>query len=875
MTQTAINSPVAFGKQLRLLRRRARLTQAELGIAVGYSDAQICRLETGRRPPDLTTLIALFLPALDIEAQSHEAQQLLELAAVAREGLIAEPANTPNNAPPSQNQTTSFLASHLPNPTSHFLGRNAEQQQILQWLKHPTIRLISLVGLAGIGKTQLALHCLHQFASQTTQQCVFVDLVSANDPESMIRAINKALDLSESPDEQPLSLTISQLQQHPSCLLLDNCEQIQAASRVISHLLREVPTLTLIVTSQLALRLSSEHVLQLTPLAVPNLLALPPLAELAQIEAMALLLARLQVHNPKLELNEKNALALAALCVRVDGVPLAIELVAASGRLFDPEALLGELASHFLSMRRRGRDLPSRHYSVTTALAWSYQQLDSASQRLFERLSIFVSGWTVEAALAVCATKLERHALIEQLNVLLDHSLIQQHTTDDSTRMSMLTMVRTFAQEHSQKHAETDLLNSRMLDYLIKLAQQAEQPLRSGNSQAMWIQRLEAEHDNIRAALNWAWQHKAHQRGIQLIGYLWRFWYMRGYLREGRRWFENLLISYQPSADVDFARALDGVGILAWRQSDYQQAEQWYQQALAIYQTNQHTYGQAQVLGHLGLVAMDAGSYNQAAAYYEQSLPLYQALDDQSGIASTLHNLGNLYCQQSENQRASQLYQECLQLYQQMGDQSGVALIALGLGAIARDEQRLDAAQASFEQSLSLARELGDDWNEATALINLGNIAVDTNQPKLGLSHYQTAKQIFERLGDQQSLCVLENRIANAHWLMGEYAQAQTGYRQCLMLAHAIGFDAGIIEGLEGIAHCFSQTRPTTAAQLLAYAAQMRTTKGYPIIPADQHSYTQVIHEIQAQLSAVAWQQASQQGQQLSLQRAISLALAN
>ncbi|MCA0351153.1 MAG: tetratricopeptide repeat protein [Chloroflexi bacterium] len=872
MTQTAVNSPAAFGKQLRLLRRRARLTQAELGIAVGYSDAQICRLETGRRPPDLTTLIALFLPALDIEAQSHEAQQLLELAAIAREELIAEPSQNNHGA---LNQALPTLASHLPSPTSHFLGRGAEQQRILQWLNNSTIRLISIVGLAGIGKTQLGLQCLHQFASQSEQQCVFVDLVTANDPESMVQAINKALEISESPDEHPLSLAISQLEQQPSCLLLDNCEQIQDASRVISQLLSEVPTLKLIVTSQIALRLSAEHVLQLTPLAVPNLLALPPLAELAQIEAMALLLARLQVHNPKLELTEKNALALAALCVRVDGVPLALELVAASGRLFDPEALLSELASHFLSMRRRGRDLPSRHYSVTTALAWSYQQLDSASQRLFERLSVFVSGWTVEAALAVCGPEYQRHELIEQLNVLLDHSLIQQQTSADSTRMSMLTMVRTFAQEQANKHAEHDLLKSRMLDYLIELAQQAEQPLRSGNNQAMWIQRIEAEHDNIRAGLNWAWQHNAHQRGIQLVGYVWRFWYMRGYLREGRRWFENLLISHEPTADVDFARALDGVGILAWRQSDYQQAEQWYQQALAIYQTKQHTAGQAQVLGHLGLVAMDTGAYAQAAAYYEQSLPLYQAVEDQSGVVATLHNLGNLYCQQSENQRASQLYQECLQIYQEMGDQSGVALIALGLGVIARDEQRLDAAQASFEQSLNLARELGDDWNEATALINLGNIAIDTHQPKLGLEHYQTAKQIFERLGDQQSLCLIENRISNAHWLQGDYAQAQAGYRQCLMLAHAIGFDGGIIEGLEGLAHCLSQTLPTTAAQLMAYAAQMRSTKGYPIIPADEPGYNQIGQEIQAHLSTTAWQQAYQQGQQLSLQRAVSLALAN
>ncbi|XSG76631.1 ATP-binding protein [Herpetosiphon llansteffanensis] len=872
MSQSAINSP-AFGKQLRLLRRRARLTQAELGIAVGYSDAQICRLETGRRPPDLITLIALFLPALDLEAQSQEAQQLLELAAVAREELIAEPANGPTT--PISKQASPLLASHLPSPTSHFFGRKPEQERMLHCLNNPQIRLISLVGLAGIGKTQLALHCLHQFASQSEYQCIFVDLVSASEPDSMIRAINKALDLTESPDQQPLLSTINQLSQQPSCLLLDNCEQIQAASRVINQLLRAVPSLKLIVTSQLALRLNDEHVLHLTPLAVPNLLALPPLAELAQVEAMALLLARLHVHNPKLELTEKNALALAALCVRVDGVPLALELVAASGRLFDPEALLSELASHFLSMRRRGRDLPSRHYSVTTALAWSYQQLDPATQRLFERLSVFVSGWTVESAIAVCGTEHKRHELIEQLNSLLDHSLIQQQTDEASSRMRMLTMVRTFAQEQAQKHAETDLLNRRMLDYLIELALQAEQALRTGNGQAQWIQHLEAEHDNIRAALNWAWQHNAQQQAIQLIGYIWRFWYMRGYLREGRRWFENLLISYQPTADVDFARALDGVGILAWRQSDYQQAEQWYQQALIIYQSNQHRTGQAQVLGHLGLVAMDTGAYTQAAAYYEQSLPLYQALADQSGVASTLHNLGNLYCQQSENQRATQLYQECLQIYQQLGDQSGVALIALGLGAIARDEQRLEAAQAAFEQSLALARELGDEWNEATALINLGNIAADLHQPRPALAHYQTAKPIFERLGDQQSLCVLENRIANAYWLLGEHGQAQTGYRQCLMLSHAIGFDGGIIEGLEGIAHCLSQSLPTTAAQLLAYADHLRTTKGYPMIPADQQSYNQIVQAIQAHLTASVWQQATQQGQQLSLQRAISLALAN
>jgi predicted ATPase/transcriptional regulator with XRE-family HTH domain len=862
--------PDIFGAHLRLLRRRARITQAELGIAVGYSDAQICRLETGRRPPDLTTLVALFFPALQIDPGSAEARHLLALAARAR--AESDPSPQPPALTDGDSERPALpISPALPLPPSRLIGRQRERSLIAGCLADPHTRLLTLLGPPGVGKTHLATQIAHDLAGRYAHGAGFVDLSAISHHSLVASAIAQALGLSEQGEAEAGEI----LAERRMLLVLDNVEQVAGIGPFVKKLLGRAPGLTLLLTSRVALRLAAEQLVPLHPLGVPNLAALPPLAELAQIESMALLLARLQASNPALELNAANALALAAICVRVDGLPLAIELVAAYGRLFTPQELLSEIAQQFLHMRRRRRDGPERHDSLTTALAWSYQQIPPAAQALFERLSVFAGSWTVDGAVAVCDLDgLGRAAIVENLDILLEHSLIQQHTLGAASHCSLLAMMREFARERSQARGEPGRLRDRLLAFCVELADTAERQLGYGVDEAAWIARLEVEHDNFRAALQWALDSAGQEQGLRLVGSLWRFWYQRGYLREGRRWVETFLNLDLDHAAEAQARAFDGAAILAWRQGEYERAEDWCERALAIYRRLRHTRGQAQVLGHLGLVSSDSGPVERAATYYEASLPLYRELGDRAGMATTLHNLGNLYCQQNENGRAAALYEECLEHYQAIGSQSGVALVSLGLGVIAREQGTAERALDLFTQSLELARQLGDDWSVATVLINLGVIALDRRDLAAAQEYFQSARELFAAIGDQQSICVVLEHQATLALTGGDLDQAADLYRQSLLLANGLGFQPGIAAGLEGIAAGAAGSQPLLAATLLAGAAALRAASGFPIALGDQQRHERMLLIARQASAPAAWDKAWARGKALSVTQLVALALA-
>ena len=849
-----------FGAQLRLLRRRAQLTQQELSLAVGYSYAQISRLETGRRPPDLPTLIALFCPALGLDPRSAEGQHFLALAASAR------PA--PHAAVPSP-------PAPLPSPSSLLIGRTAERNLLHSLFTHHNARLVTLLGTAGVGKTRLAMHMAHELAPHFAHGTTLVELAAVNHAADVPTALAAALGIRQEGHETATAAVLAHLQPQHTLLILDNVEQIQGIGRLVADWLAAVPRLHLLVTSRIALRLTVEHTLPLGPLAVPPLAPLPPLEQLAQVEAMALLCARLRTATPDFALTAANALPLAAICVRVDGLPLAIELVAAHGRLFTPTELLTEIAQRFLQMGQRGDDVHARHRTATAALAWSYDQLPQHVQILLTRLSLFANGWSVAAATAVCdLEETGATAIQESLEILLDHSLLQRHTIGEETRLTMLTMVREFAQHHlDQRHThEKMVLHGRLLTHLTTWAESADPFLVGGNQQGAWLARLEAEHDNLRHILRWAYAH-APAQGVRLTAALWRFWYMRGHLREGRQWAEQFLPHAANVPPATHAKLLDGMGILAWRQADYATADTWCSEALAIYQQIQHAEGEAQVLGHLGLIAATQGQSAVARQHYAASLPLYQAQENWVGAVSVLHNLGNLACEENDNTAAQAYYEQCVELYEERGNDSGLALVYLGLGVIAREAGEPTKAQALFEQSRALAQKVGDEWNVATADTNLGDLAAESGDWTAARLYLNRALVQFEEVGDQQSICIVTNRLADVALRAGEMGTAVRLFRQQLMLAHGLGYQPGLVEGWEGLARCAAEKQPALAVQLLACAGRVRQEVNRPLSPLEQLPYEAVLATTHATLPPAEWEQAWAKGGKMELGAAVALAL--
>lgn len=866
-------SVAPFGDYLRILRRRARLTQAELGIAVGYSDAQICRLETGRRPPDLATLVALFLPALGLDDRAPDAVRLLELAGQARGDQPgrwlqqAQPAGAPQDQP----------VAAPPEPVAGrpaLIGRASQLSLIADTLRARSARLLTIVGPAGIGKTHLATHALALLAADFADGARFVDLAPVDDPDRVAQAVLQVVDAEALGEADTLAALRAALAPRRMLLLLDNFEQVAAAAPLLDDLLRAAPGLALLVTSRVALRLSAEHTLHLPPLAVPDLGHLPPLAELAQVESLALLLARLRASNPALELTESNALTLAAICARVDGLPLAIELVAAHGRLFSPRELLVEVAQQLVQMRRSAHGVPDRHRTLAAALAWSYQQLPPPAQALFARLSAFSGGWTVEAAVGCC--DLDGHgraAILGALEQLLDHSLIQRHDDGEAARYSLLVMVRAYAVLRLEERSEGQALHGRMLGYWLDLARRAEHHLAFGEDQARWSARLFAEIENLRAILGWAIAAGEHQRGLALAGALARFWYVRGYLGEGRRWLEQFLALPDLAGSPEHAHALDGAGLLAWRQADYRQAEAWLQQALATYRRHDDEQGLAHVIGHLGLIYSDNGAFDDAIRCYEESLVLHRATGNPTGIVASLHNLGNIAAQLNQTERALAAYNECLHLYRANGNQSGIALILLGVGALRRDQGDLAGAEDALSESQAIAESLGDRWNLAVALLNRCDVAADVGDFAVARDHGRAARQLFEQIGDQQMLGLIQIRLGIVELLAGDIPAATRIVRESLLLLNAIAYQPGLADALEAMAGCLADSQPARAARLLGAAAAIRVAIGFPAATADLPRLRRTEAIARAGLSPAAWQAAWDEGGALSAAQAVMAAV--
>lgn len=857
------HEPMSFGRFLRFLRRRARLTQRELAIAVNYSEGQVCHLENDRRVPELTTLAALFVPALGLEDAPDDTARLLALAAGAR----AIP-----------NKPESSTADRKPRPTvqryvAPLVGRAAQRAALRDMLVHTDVRLVTVIGPPGVGKTHLAQQLAHDLHEQFRDGAVFVDLTAVDDAALVPQTIASVLDLGEEPGTTAAHTLEQALASREMLVVLDNFEQVVDAAPLLQRLLASAHGLTLLLTSRVVLRLREEHVWSLPPLAVPDLALLPPLDHLAQNDAMALLLARLRLVDPTLELTSANALALAAICVRVDGLPLALEFVASRGRLLSPQELLTDVAQQFGHMRRRGRDVPDRHRSLAASLQWSHDYLAPAAQAVFARLSVFVGHWSIDLVAPVCDIEnAGRAAIYDHLEDLIEHSLLQRHTHDGETYLSMLTMVREYAAERLAERSEQTVVRTRLIDAVTTFAERAEQHFIVGDEQAAWMNRANRTYDTVRVALHAALERGATTEGLRLVGALWRYWYLRGLLREGRHWLETLL-ELPGGPDRVRAHALDGAGILAWRQGDHAQSRAWLRAALALYQHTGDQRGESRVLDHLGLLFMDTGASDDAQASFEASLALSRATGDEAGETAAMHNLANIFCQQNDNGRALELYRACLARYQQQGRDADIALINLGIGVIHRDWGEGDAAQAAFAASLDLARTVGDEWTEATALLNLGDLASDRGETALALSHLAAALSTYERLGDQRQIVAAHARMGIAALAGNDRARATASFRQSLMLASAIGYTAGMVEGLDGLAFCAIYTQPLFAARIMAAARRIRDEQHLPVALGDVLRHQHYLRVAQDRSDAAAWAIAWEEGQRLAPTQAIAFAM--
>jgi predicted ATPase/DNA-binding CsgD family transcriptional regulator len=714
------------------------------------------------------------------------------------------------------------------------VGREQEAAEVRALVLRPTARLITLTGPGGVGKTRLAIQVATDLDTGF-DEVAFVEFAPVHDHDGVAARIAQALGVPESAGEPPVDALAAALRPRNLLLVLDNFEHVVSAGPVLVDLLVACPGVTVLVTSRAVLRVSGEHVLSVPPLTLPDPAQPLPATAIAEYEAVRLFVERSRAMSPAFALTEENAGTVVEICRRLDGLPLAIELAAARVTVLRPRALLTRLSRRLPLLIDGAHDVPERLRTMRAGIAWSYDLLSSSEQALFRRLAVFAGGFGLAAAEFVRPEG--QPSALDTVAALVDQSLLQRTLPDaDEPRFAMLETIREFAVE--QLVATGDEAAARRLHaaYFRQLAADAAPGLR-GPDQQEWRDRLEADLDNLRAALDWATGDSAEdedaEQGLRLAGALWYFWFQRGLPGEGRRWLTRALARV-PAGGADRAQALLGAGTLAWRQGDFAAARTDLDESVALWRESADRRGLAEALHVLGHVEFDQRDYATARVLFEEGLAAYRLAGDTLGGLPLVADLGLVAYHRGDYAAAGAVFEESLALFRRHGLKDRVAGMLNLSGDLARLAGDDDRAAALYDESLALWRELRGTPGIASALHKLG--------------------QVRRSLGDRP--------------------RARAYFLESLALQQELGNTQGVGECLAGLAGTVADAgHPERAARILAASVALLETIGVPLAPADQAVVERDMAAVRQQLGAPAWDAAWAAGRALSPAQAVSLAL--
>lgn len=659
---------------------------------------------------------------------------------------------------------------HLPNQLTTFIGREEGLATARQTLLRKDVSLVTFTGPGGTGKTRLSMEVANRLVGQFKDGVFFVQLADVTNPEQVIARIAQQLEV-RSAGSQPLFQNLKDyLRDKEILLLLDNFEQVVSAAPVVAELLAVAPALKVLATSRILLNVRGEHELPILPLDIPDLTEPPPLEQLAENESVKLFVARAQSVQSGFSLTENNASAVSQICQRLDGLPLAIELAAARVKTLPPQAILARLTDRLKLLTGGAQDLPARQQTLRNTLDWSYSLLSSKEKSLYARLGIFVGGFTLEAAEAVC--NLEGNLdILEGISSLVNNSLLrQEELADGQPRFRMLETIREYALERLSESGEMPELQQRHADYYIGIIlNEARYGVMSQESTA-WLNRLEQEHDNIQAALEWCLKIPAgRELALSVLATLTWFWYRRGFFSEGRVWTDRLLAAsndetiairaaaLQMSSRMamwrgDLKNAVDRASksLTVWQRLEDEQkipmslmetavtlinvgndreAHTLLKEAAALFRENNISYFHAITLVHLGNASLGLGKPDEAQEWLNQAHPIFREIGEPWGLSFVLNNLGEVARVREDYERAYEYYRESEALLRATGDKGDLARLVHTLGYIAEHKGNHDLAEAQFRESLAMFRKLGNKRGIAECIAGLSSLRA--NQGKL------------------------------------------------------------------------------------------------------------------------------------------------
>ncbi len=752
-------------------------------------------------------------------------------------------ADLSNDFPPLK--TLDRRPHNLPAQPTALIGREKEVASVCSLLRRADARLVTLTGPGGTGKTRLGLQVAAELLDDFKDGVWFVNLAPIGDPNLVAATAAQTLGINESAGRSLLDQLKDYLREKQLLLLLDNFEQVAEAAPLVSELLTVALGLKALVTSRMPLHLSGEREYAVPPLG------LPPAAvrtlersnvqtfevEISQYEAVRLFIERAQAVKADFAVTNANAPAVAEICYRLDGLPLAIELAAARVKLFPPQALLARLGSRLKLLTGGARDLPARQQTIRSTIDWSYQLLDEDEKRLFTRLGVFVGGCTLEAAEAVCNADGDPPMdVVDAIAALLDQSLVRQEEgLDGEPRFTMLETIREYALEQLVARSEADATRQQHADYFLRLAEQAEPWLLFRRPEREpWLERLEAEHDNLRAALEWFGDRGEVEHSVRLAGALTKFWSRRYHWDEGNAWLQAALTRSSTISVAVRAKALVGAGHLAFWLCDFTGARVYAEEGLSLFRGLGDKPAIAYALLSLGAIVLNKGEYAMARACAEEGLALFDEVNDQWGRPYALQLLGQIAAVQGDLTQAAVYNEQILAFSRQLRDKTGIAMGLTNAGIIAQSHGDWAHTVELYAESLALYREVGDKAITIETLHDLGGAVLH----------------------------------------QGDVLRAAACFAEGLALSRELGDRSGIALSLAGMAGVASvQGYPERSAQLFGTAEALFASMSLVVAPVHRAEYDRN-HEIaRAQLGEDAFAAAWEAGRAMTIEQAIAYAL--
>ena len=750
-------------------------------------------------------------------------------------------ANTPADQPQSMTASIVRLGQwrretplELPTPLTPIVGRDRELADARDLLLAPDVRLLTLTGPAGVGKTRFALALAHELQSRFSDGAAFVGLAGSERADAVVPRIARVLGVRDEGDRPLKERLFGHLRDRQILLLLDNFEQVVEAAPVVTDLLTAHPDVKVLVTSSTVLRVRGEHEFSLRPLTLPLSDMPASLDELSQVDSVALFVQRARTVRPDFTLTESNAPIIAEICRKLDGLPLAIELAAARSKVLSPTDLLERLDHRFQVLVSNSRDVPERQQTMRNAVEWGYNLLDPEEQTLLRYLSVFRGGWTLAGAEALsCDLGIDT---LEVLSSLSDKSFVRQlEQANGDLRFLMLQSIRDYGLEKLAERGEEERARELHARYFESVAAEATTAL-IGPEASDWLERLEREHNNLRAALEWIVETGDGECGLVFGAGLWRFWETRGYMSEGQEWLEVLLTV--PGADTRTearATVLFGLGRFAYFHGQYEQARAYLEEASEVASecgSDSLVAGVVMQLGHLALVQ---GDHETARQYYDAGLSLRRVHDEPWGIATALLIRGRLSELQGDVSEAREYYEESLGIFREIQYDPGAARVLCQLGNLATQGARYDEAMSHYDRGLAVLREAGDREGVALALLNMGLTQRLRGEPTQAHAAIAESIGIFQDLG------------------------APAWIAACIEVFSQLALDCG---------------QHTLAVQMAAVASELRTGKKTPIPPVHRERTEQARVTLRQHLGNEAYVLAWEQGRLTPLDEAIATVIA-